>query len=268
MAEVVRFADIKERVLATQAKLNAASGEGREINSRLLHLLEAVEKTLLYNQKKIYRLRRAGLALVLFGLLGWFAAAALVVERMYGVGPDDSPGVVVLAGRDGMDPVKPAPVDRAANDAASKISSSPSELKFGDAERAAIGPSTLAIDAQFSVSAAAKIPDVDDLVTEPHDYQGRDVEVTGSVVRLFNRYRLRSETGPNTIVLDIDGIRPGDRAKLEAAIEEASLLVPLRARIKGKVERQSSSDFSLVASELLVLDSRVRPVSLGRDRQG
>jgi len=254
MAEVVRFADIKERVLATQAKLNAASQEGREVNSRLLHLLEAVEKTLLYNQKKIYRLRRAGLALVLFGLLGWFAAAALVVERMHGVEPDGRPGGAVLAGRDGMDPGKPAPVDHVSNDAVAKLSSSLSDLKIGDWERAAIGPSTLAIDAQFSVSAPAKDPDVEDLVTEPHDYQGRDVEITGSVVRLFKRYRLRSETGPNTIVLDIDGIRPSDRARLEAAIEEASLLVPLRARIKGKVERQSPVTFHLVASDLVLLD--------------
>ena len=44
--------------------------------------------------------------------------------------------------------------------------------------------------------AAAEFIDVDSLVTNPGSFQGRDIIVTGSVLRLLERYRLQSNSGP------------------------------------------------------------------------
>ena len=61
MAEIVRIADIKQRVIATRARLSAASEDGPKLSTRVLDLLESVEKTLLHNQAQIRRLRRTGI---------------------------------------------------------------------------------------------------------------------------------------------------------------------------------------------------------------
>ena len=78
--------------------------------------------------------------------------------------------------------------------------------------------------------------------------------MTGSVIELLSRYRLRSETGPNTIVIDVDALPPDDLADLEAALAEAGPLRGVRARIMGKVERGDAAAFHLAASELVLLD--------------
>ncbi len=149
-----------------------------------------------------------------------------------------------------------------------ELSSSKIHVDLSGADHAALPPSTPATDTRFPTTGPGNFPDVDALVREPKYYQGRDVEVTGSVVRIFKRYRLRSESGPNTLVIDIDGIQPSERAALEAAVENASILTPVHARIKGKVERQSSGTFYLVASDLVLLDPRLRPLNFELDKQG
>lgn len=115
-----------------------------------------------------------------------------------------------------------------------------------------------------SVAAA----EVDDLVLKPELYLGRDVVVTGAVVRLFNRYRLRSEDGLSTIVIDVGALPARERAALDGAFERASLLDHVRARIEGRVEREASATFQLAARGLALLEPGSRPVGPGRDEDG
>lgn len=119
-----------------------------------------------------------------------------------------------------------------------------------------------AIDAAEVMRDAEELRDTvsaDDLVFDPKSHIGRQVVVTGSVVRLLWRYRLISESGQNSIVLDVDGLHRSDRAKLEEAIEKAGFLGQVRARINGRIERQSVVTFNLAASELVLLEGAERP---------
>jgi hypothetical protein len=97
------------------------------------------------------------------------------------------------------------------------------------------------------------VRDVDDLIFRPDNYQGRQVVVTGSVIHLLWDYRLKAETGQNSIVIDVDGLSPGNRAMLDAAIEGVGLLGQIRARVKGRVKRQTPATFELVVSELTLI---------------
>jgi hypothetical protein len=460
MGNVVDIADMKQRVAATEAKLGDASREGREHNARILGLLEAVEKTLEHNQQQIRRLKRAGKALAVFGLMSWLATGALVADKVHSGTLNDALNGTLLRSQPGNASAKLAPIELQAHgtsavsvaaqasepevpqvavseglastleaDLASSetvmrssetnqatirlpelgqapqrpFSAPPSgaaapgtELAFvatpsfsdevvvsrllelaqnqvanmafttpkgdnayetfqlilssqpnneaalsgieqigvkyvelanlaaakGDlrmanhyaAKASELAPehpivlgmafpmeaerrpteettSSSAASAEikrprrppaqlqkvaardemvFGPSAAPQslIEDIDDLVFKPHNYRGRQVVVIGSVNRFFWRYRLRAETGQNSIVLDVDGLRQADRSALESAIETSGLLGQVRARIKGRIERQSVATFRLVASELVLVDSRLRPVSLGSDRQG
>jgi len=235
MAEVVHIAEIKRRVLATKAKLSADSQDGPTVNTRLLDLLESVEKTLLHNQDQIRRLKRTGQVLAVFAILGWLATAALVADRFYGdraygdrAYGDGSPGTRSGTASTTVTLPEPEPREPAADLAASG-STAPS-------------------------GATGSTQDVDDLILRPEDYQDRQVTVTGSVIQLFSRYRLRSETGKETIVIDIDGLRPADQAELEAALDKVGMLAGVRARILGRVQRQEAANFHLAASELVLLD--------------
>jgi PPE-repeat protein len=99
------------------------------------------------------------------------------------------------------------------------------------------------------------IEDTDDLVSKPHNYQGRQLVVIGSVVRFFWEYRLKSETRQNKIVIDVDGLNQADRAELDAAIKRAGFFGRVRARIHGRIERQTSATFELAATELVLIES-------------
>lgn len=225
MAEIVRIADIKQRVAATRAKLSATSDEGPKLSARLLDLLEAVEKTLLHNQAQIRRLRRTAMALAVVALLGWLAAALLVADRFYRDGANGAADVA-----DARPVTQSRPPDPA-------LASQP--------ERSAV---TAAAEPGGSAGG------VDGLLREPQAYEGREVTVTGSVIQLLSRYRLRSQTGPNTIVVEVDQLPPADRDKLEAALAEARPLRGLRARITGRVERGEGAAFQLAATEIVLLD--------------
>jgi hypothetical protein len=98
------------------------------------------------------------------------------------------------------------------------------------------------------------VEDTDDLVSRPYNYQGRQLMVAGSVVRFFWEYRLKSKSGQKTIVIDVDGLNQSDRAKLDAAIDRAGIFGRVRARIHGRIERQNSAAFELVATELVLIE--------------
>jgi tetratricopeptide (TPR) repeat protein len=106
-----------------------------------------------------------------------------------------------------------------------------------------------------SVTPNSPARDVDDLIFRPHSYNGRQVVVTGAVVHLLWDYRLKAETGQNSIAIDVDGLSPANRARLESAIEEAGLLGQIRARIRGTVRRQTPATFELAASELTLIET-------------
>ncbi|HEX9767854.1 MAG TPA: hypothetical protein VGA50_01655, partial [Kiloniellales bacterium] len=110
------------------------------------------------------------------------------------------------------------------------------------------------VEIATATSAAAKpdglVENGDDLVLAPDNYLGRQVMVTGSVVRFLGKYRLKSEFGQNSIVIDVGGLSQADGAKLDAAIEKAGLFGQVRARIKGRIERQSLATFELAATDL------------------
>jgi uncharacterized membrane protein YgcG len=111
----------------------------------------------------------------------------------------------------------------------------------------AIDPLAFAVQKNF-------IEDTDDLVFNPHNYQGRQLVVIGSVVQFFWEYRLKSETGQNQIVIDVVGLNLADRAKLDAAIKRAGFFGRVRARIHGRIERQTPVTFEFAATELVLIE--------------
>jgi len=268
MAAVVRFEDIKQRVLETQAKLSSASVDGREVNARLVSLLGAVERTLLDNQRKVRRSRRIGRALIVVGLAGWLAAGTLAVDKLGVLDRWQRSGGSALAGGGGEWAATQGSRGHAAPSFVAEVSSAEATARSDETAGLASGSMSASGVGPRASAIAAKQPDVDSLLAAPHDYRGRDIVVTGALVRLFNRYRLRSDDGAKTIVIDIDKIQPSARAKLEAAMAEASLLMPVLARVKGRVEPLSPAGYRLVASDLQLLDAGIRPVGLERDRQG
>ncbi|HXH86865.1 MAG TPA: hypothetical protein VNI35_08545, partial [Nitrospira sp.] len=106
-----------------------------------------------------------------------------------------------------------------------------------------------------SVTPKGLMPDVNDLIFQPHNYLGRQVVVTGSVVDLFWDYRLKAETGQNSIVINVARLSPANRAELAAAIDGAGFLGQVHARIKGRVEHQTLATYELVATELTLIDN-------------
>jgi uncharacterized membrane protein YgcG len=119
--------------------------------------------------------------------------------------------------------------------------------------REATAKTEAATAAPASVTPKNSVRDVDDLIFKPHNYRGREVVVTGSVIHLLWDYRLKAETGQNSIVIDVDGLSPANRAMLDAAIERAGLLGQVRARVKGRVRRQTPATFELAATELTLI---------------
>jgi TPR repeat protein len=94
------------------------------------------------------------------------------------------------------------------------------------------------------------IENVDDIIFQPSAYQGREVAVAGSVIHFFWNYRLIADAGQNSIVIDVDGLSQADRAKLDAAFDEAGPFDPVRAHIRGTVERQGFANYELAATQL------------------
>ena len=69
------------------------------------------------------------------------------------------------------------------------------------------------------------------------------------------RDKQETETSQTNIVINVDGLNQADRAKLDAAIERAGFFSKVRARIHGRIERQSSATYELAATELVLVKS-------------
>jgi hypothetical protein len=101
------------------------------------------------------------------------------------------------------------------------------------------------------------VPDtvsLDDLLFQPSNHLGREVVVTGSVVWLLWRYRLQSESGPDNMVIDVEGLRTTDQKELQEAIDRVGVLGQVHARIRGTIERQGEEHYRLAASELVLVE--------------
>lgn len=108
--------------------------------------------------------------------------------------------------------------------------------------------------AQPDANAAAESIDVDSLVTNPSRYDGHQVVVTGSLLRLLKRYRLQSQSGWKTLIVDVTEIHRAQHDKLKESIAKAGPIGLVRAQINGKVERGSAETFRLVASEVTLIE--------------
>lgn len=94
----------------------------------------------------------------------------------------------------------------------------------------------------------------DDLLFQPGHYADRQVVVTGSVVWLLRRYWLRSDSGQESMMIDVDGLQPNKRSDLEDAVVNIETLAQVRARITGTIEKRGSGSYRLAASELMLLE--------------
>jgi hypothetical protein len=103
-------------------------------------------------------------------------------------------------------------------------------------------------------TAAAEFIDVDSLIADPNRYDTHQVVVTGSLLRLLQHYRLQSNSGARTLIVDVAGIQRTQYEVLRDAIASAGLIGSVRAQISGEVVRGSSKKFHLVASDLVLVE--------------
>ena len=74
------------------------------------------------------------------------------------------------------------------------------------------------------------------------------------VVWLLWRYRLQSDSGPGSLVIDVDGLQSTDQTVLKKAMDEVGLLGQVRARIKGIIQRRGDTSYHLAASEVVLVE--------------
>ena len=92
---------------------------------------------------------------------------------------------------------------------------------------------------------------VDELLENPGRFDGKEVVVTGTVVRFLRAYRLQSSSKQITIVLDVDRARRADQIALEQALA-GGFSTSVRVQVRGEVERSLITS-RIVAEDLLVL---------------
>ena len=93
-----------------------------------------------------------------------------------------------------------------------------------------------------------------DLLLEPERHLDQEVVVTGSVVWLLWRYRLQSDSGSDSMVIDVEGLRSANQEALEEAIDRVGVLGQVHARIRGTILRQGEESYRLAASELVLVE--------------
>jgi hypothetical protein len=134
---------------------------------------------------------------------------------------------------------------------AAESSSDPMDPVSGDFEQvAALAPSDVALQ----TDAVPDTVSLDDLLFEPVNHLGREVVVTGSVVWLLWRYRLQSDSGSGSMVIDVEGLRTADQNELRDAIDRVGVLGQVHARIRGTIEPQGEEHYRLAASELVLVE--------------
>ena len=92
------------------------------------------------------------------------------------------------------------------------------------------------------------------LLLAPNSHLGREVVVTGSVVWLQWRYRLQSDRGQASMVIDVKGLGTDDQENLRKAVDGAGPLGRVRARIMGTIERHGLASYRLAASDLVLTE--------------
>jgi hypothetical protein len=101
------------------------------------------------------------------------------------------------------------------------------------------------------------VPDTvspNDLLLEPERHLDQEVVVTGSVVWLLWRYRLQSDSGSDSMVIDVEGLRSANQEALEEAIDRVGVLGQVHARIRGTIVHQGEESYRLAASELVLVE--------------
>ena len=94
---------------------------------------------------------------------------------------------------------------------------------------------------------------VDELVQRPGRFNGQEVVVTGTVIRMLGAYRLQSGSEQKTIVLDVGQARRADQIALEQGLAKAGFGNSVRVQARGEVE-QSLTTSRLLAADLIVLE--------------
>jgi predicted nucleic acid-binding Zn-ribbon protein len=136
----------------------------------------------------------------------------------------------------------------AASSSAETNSSDPASGSFEQV--AALAPNQAAL----LTDAIADTVSPDDLLLAPGRHLGQEVVVTGSVVWLLWRYRLQSNNGSDSMVVDVDGLQPATQQELEKAIDRVGILGEVQARIRGTVVRKDEESYRLAASELVLAE--------------
>ena len=136
----------------------------------------------------------------------------------------------------------------AASSSAGTNSSDPANGSFEQV--AALAPNQAAL----LTDAIADTVSPDDLLLAPGRHLGQEVVVTGSVVWLLWRYRLQSNNGSDSMVVDVDGLQPATQQELEKAIDRVGILGEVQARIRGTVVRKDEESYRLAASELVLAE--------------
>ena len=95
--------------------------------------------------------------------------------------------------------------------------------------------------------------EVDELVQRPGRFDGQEVVVTATVVRVLGAYRLQSRSQQNSIVLDVERTRRADQIALEKALTKVGFGNSVRLQARGEVEQFLISS-RLLASDLIVLE--------------
>ena len=93
---------------------------------------------------------------------------------------------------------------------------------------------------------------VDDLVLKPSQFRGEHVVVNGKINRIFGKYVLASESGQNTMGIDISKVRRADQIALEEASRAAGFTGAVNAQIQGKVKLATVTYF-LEARNIVIL---------------
>ena len=91
-----------------------------------------------------------------------------------------------------------------------------------------------------------------DLVSRPDRQSGKDLVVTGKLVRLLGTYHLQATDPQNSIVVDLSAIRRADQIAVDKGLKKAGLTGSLKVQIQGRVEKGTITHY-VKAKDVLIL---------------